>query len=42
MSYKYINSDKVLVSCIPKLDYDIITDHELDFIKIVDQYQFID
>ena len=39
MSYKNISNDKILVSYIPKLDYNIIRDHKLDFIKIVDKFK---
>ena len=39
MSYKEISNDKVLVSYIPKLDYEIIKSHNLDFIKIVNKYK---
>jgi len=38
MSYRYISKDRVLVSYIPKLDYDIVNSHNLDFIKIVNKY----
>ena len=39
MSYKDISEDKVLVSYVPKLDYDIITSHGLDFMKFVNKYK---
>lgn len=41
VSYKQISSDKYLVSYIPKLDYDIIKSHKLDFFKIVNSYKDI-
>lgn len=39
MSYKEISQDKVLVSYVPKLDYEVINSHRLDFIKIVNKYK---
>lgn len=39
MSYKEVAYDKILVSYIPRLDYDIISSHNLDFIKIVNKYK---
>lgn len=39
MSYKEISEHKVLVSYVPKLDYDVINSHGLDFIKIVNKYK---
>ena len=33
MSYREISDDKILVSYVPKLNYGIITDHGLDFMK---------
>ena len=41
MSYKDISDDKILVSYVPKLDYDIITDHGLDFMKFANKYRDI-
>lgn len=38
-SYKWISQDKVLVSYIPKLDYNVIKSHNLDFIKVVNKFQ---
>lgn len=39
MSYKEISNDKVIVSYVAKLDYEIIKSHKLDFIKIVNKYK---
>lgn len=39
MSYKEISEDKVLVSYVPKLDYDVITGHNLDITKIAEKYK---
>ena len=39
MSYKQISENKYLVSYIPKLDYEIINSHKLDFIKIVNKFK---
>ena len=39
MLYKKLSEDKVLVSYIPKLDYDLITSLDMDFIKIVEKYK---
>ena len=39
MSYKVISKDNILVNYVPKLDYDIITDHGLDFMKLLDKYK---
>ena len=39
MSYKIISDNKVLVTYIPKLDYEIINTHKLDFIKIANKYK---
>lgn len=39
VSYKIITQDKILVTYIPKLDYDIITSHKLDFVKVVKVYK---
>jgi hypothetical protein len=46
-SYKEIDDNKVVVSYIPKLDYDIIESHDLDFLKIINkhkdkEFQYID
>jgi len=38
-SYKKVAEDKFLVSYIPRLDYDIINSHKLDFIKIANNYK---
>lgn len=38
-SYKKVAEDKFLVSYIPRLDYDIINNHKLDFIKIANNYK---
>jgi hypothetical protein len=38
-SIKQITKDKVLVSYIPKLDYDIISSHNLDFLKVLRRYK---
>lgn len=38
-SYKQITNDKILVSYVPKLDYDIIDSHNLDFLKVVNKYK---
>ena len=38
ISYKEISNEKVLVCYVPKLDYEIINSHNLDFIKIVNKY----
>ena len=32
-----MSTDKYLVSYIPKLDYDTITSHDLDFVKVVNK-----
>ena len=37
MSYKVISNDKILVTYNSKLDYDIITSHYLDFLKILNK-----
>lgn len=39
VSYKQISNEKYLVSYVPKLDYDIIKSHNLDFFKIVNKYK---
>lgn len=39
ISYKELSKDKFLVTYIPKLDYEVITSHNLDFIKIVNSYK---
>ena len=39
ISYKQITNSKYLVSYIPKLDYNIIKDHNLDLMKIVYSYK---
>lgn len=39
MSYQPISEDKYLVSYIPKLDYDIITSHNLDFLKVLNKFK---
>lgn len=39
VSYKQISNEKYLVSYIPKLDYDIIKSHNLDFLKVVNSYK---
>lgn len=39
MSYKDLSKDRVLVSYIPKLDYELINSYNLDFIKIVAKYK---
>lgn len=38
-SYKKVAEDKFLVSYIPRLDYDIINSHKLDFIKIANNHK---
>lgn len=38
-SHKQISEDKILVSYAPKLDYDIIKSHNLDFLKVVNKYK---
>lgn len=42
VSYKVISWDKLLVTYIPKLDYDVIKDHELDFIKVSSKYNDVE
>lgn len=37
VNYQYISNDKMLVTYVPKLDYDIIKQHNLDFIKVSSQ-----
>jgi DNA polymerase type B, organellar and viral len=37
-SYKEISKDKLLVTYVPKLDYDVIKSHDLDFIKVSSKY----
>lgn len=37
-SQKEISENKILTSYIPKLDYDIISSHNLDFMKILKKY----
>ena len=39
ISYKVISEEKVLVTYIPKLDYDIINSHNLDFLKVLNKYK---
>ena len=39
MSYKQISEHRVLVSYVPSLDYDIITSHGLDYLKIVSNFK---
>ena len=39
VSYKQITENRVLVSYIPSLDYDIITSHGLDYLKIVSKFK---
>ena len=39
MSYIGVSEDKILVSYIPRLDHDIISSHNLDFIKVVNKYK---
>jgi len=34
VSYKNISNNKMLVTYVPKLDYDIIKSHDLDFLKV--------
>lgn len=37
MGYKNISKDKVLVNYVPKLDYEIIREHGLDFMKVLNR-----
>lgn len=39
VSYKQISEDRVLVSYVPVLDYDIIKSHGLDYLKIVNNFK---
>lgn len=38
-SEKEISEDRILTSYIPKLDYDIIKQHKLDYIKVANKYK---
>lgn len=40
VSYKELSDDRILVSYIPKLDYELITSHGLDFLKVVYKYKY--
>lgn len=39
MNYKNIATDKVMVSSLEKLDYDVINGHGLDFVKVLSKYK---
>lgn len=39
VSHKQISTDKILVNYVPKLDYDVITSHNLDFRKVANKYK---
>ena len=39
ISYKEIGDDKLLVTYLPKLDYDIVNSHNLDFIKVLSKHK---
>lgn len=39
VSYKEIGNGKYLVTYVPKLDYDIIKSHNLDFLKVLKKYK---
>lgn len=38
-SYKWISDNKVLVTYVPKLDYDIIESHGLDLLKVLNKFE---
>lgn len=42
VSYKEISNDKLLVTYVPGLDYDIITSHNLDFLKVSSKYHDVE
>jgi hypothetical protein len=39
MGYTELSKDKIMVSYTEKLDYDIIKEHGLDFVKVLSQYE---